>query len=216
MSKAILHTEISREIDSPFAPEIVAAHLKSQDLALEIGTYDGDDVPFVYRTERIHLKGVVRRWQGTETRIKLVGKVLVPTFPEALTYVLIGMVFLVVIGISFFVINDGANVIYRWLTNCVQVPCLNDYNRLAIIRLGTLTVMMTSWIMSIFISIWLLGYDPYAKQRWRTQQELGQTVDTIFDTVAALEVEDRLAETTSDIARLLHDEGSKQATGKGE
>lgn len=170
MNKPLLHTQVRDHFEIALPPYVVAERLQRltpPDMVITLGNLDDDDIPFeITRTiggqTEIHMEGVLQRWQGTDTHIRLRGEVDVPAPSQALQHMLVLSVILVMSIVYWRVI--GVN---RLTMSVTDGGITSGYAALGVGGLWLAAVILTGWL-----AYWLIVRDTASGRRWQVQQEM--------------------------------------------
>lgn len=177
MSKPLLHTQVRDVLDIPMPPHIVAQRLQAllpPTMSLELGDLEGDDIEFTaIRTndinqQEIRITGVMQRWQGTDTRLRLHAVVDVPAPSQNLQHALVVLV-IIVMSIIY-----GRFIGIQSLISDLTEGFMSAYAILGVFGLWLILVIITGWI-----SYWLIVRDTASERRWHVQQELNGVLNRI-------------------------------------
>lgn len=184
MPDAILHTNLHQAMDTVLAPEQVAEILQSMPLAIKLGDYDGDNLPFQADDGDVEIDGVIQRWHGTESRIVINSEVDIPQIPNVLRYAVIASFVVLVLGILWYMGNFIVQIDCGEATNGLATACAEPTVSTNWFVLLLMAIIMIAGIAGVF---YLQNADPYASRRWNAQQKMGKLINHIFEAIITKE-----------------------------
>lgn len=170
MPAPLLHSRVRDSIEIPQSPGEVLARIKAlagEQFRLEVDEADHDNIHFemTRKNNDIIIHGVIRRWQGTESRLDFMGEVGVPASSSRSQQYLVAAI-VAVAGIFMF-----------------KIAVLDSLRISPISRPGDLFAIIFAWLIPTLI-VGLIAYavivrDRGSRKRWHLQQELAKIVEQI-------------------------------------
>ena len=164
MKKAFLHTSLRREIPTPFSTIETADAL--QKLGATVDRGDADWMPFKFQGEDYRIEGIIERWAGTESRIRLEGEVTLPLHNATLrSRLIIATVLISVIAAVAFVTP-------------ISMKVFGTDGMFTFINSHLFVALLVAIAVCIPI-VKFLSHDPLAQRRWNAQQGLGNFAEKV-------------------------------------
>lgn len=169
MPAPLLHSRVRHSIEISDTPQQLLAKLKvlsGEQFRLELDETDHDNIHFemIQKNEEIVIHGVIRRWQGTESRLDFMAEVDVPPHDSRLQQAIV-VLFVILAGIFLFdfIILDSIRI------NQASFP--------------DLFFLSVAWSFPTLI-VALIAYPLIVRntanhKRWHVQQEMAKIIERI-------------------------------------
>ncbi len=171
MATPLLHTRVRDSIEMSQAPVQVLAAIKAlagEQFCLDVDDSDPDNILFEMKrqTDDITISGLIRRWQGTESRLDYIGEVDV-TLPGA-----------IIPNIMLTILLGGASILY-WLSIAPQQGRFSFFiNIPTFYILAIITFLIYLGVIYRIGNMLLRSYRG-DKRRWQLQQEMAKVIEGI-------------------------------------
>lgn len=170
MSAPLLHSRVRDSIEISDSPRQVLDKIKAlaeEQFRLEVDDSDPDNILFemTRQSEDIIISGLIRRWQGTESRLDFIGEVNIPPHDSRKQQAIVA---LLVILTSIFLFD---------------FIILDSIRTSRFIRLPDIFILFVAWsfptIIVALIAYPLIVHNTANRKRWHLQQELAKIIERI-------------------------------------